>query len=117
MTTAQKVAFAWAVQTYGPKARARRYQALRFLEEAMELAQALGLTYDDMDYVANYVNARRIGSANVEIGDVRLSLDILAESIGLSSEQCYEDCLTRIAALDSAQTRERDEGKIAAGLI
>ena len=80
----QKAALAWAVETYGARARGRRYQAFRMLEEACELAQAQGLTFKDMLRVASYVDDRPAGDTPTEVGDLRLCLDILAENLGLS---------------------------------
>lgn len=113
----QQNAFAWALQMYGERVRNERYQAFRFLEEACELGQAMGLTRDDLIRVVDYVMARPVGTPTVEIGDVRLTLDILGEALGIDVEAAHQECLKRVAGLDPARTREKDQKKIEAGLV
>ena len=117
MNKAQLVAFAWARQTYGEVVRQARYQAFRFIEEALELVQAMGLTRDDVERAVNWVFDRPRGDVHIEIGDVRLSIDILAQSQGISSDNDYDGCLDRISKLDPAAARAKDVRKIEAGLI
>lgn len=114
---AQRVAFAWACQTYGVVTRKARYQGFRFIEECLELVQALGLTRDDVIRVVDYVFQRKVGEVRIEIGDVRLCTDILAEAVGHDSDDCYDECLMRVMALDATKTRDKDKMKIARGLI
>jgi hypothetical protein len=113
----QRRAWDWAVSVYGAISRGRRYQAFRFLEEALELAQNQGLSFEDMVRVARYVSDRKVGDTKVEIGDVALCLDILAENLGLSVDGCLTSCLSRIQSLDPEACRAKDQAKIAYGLI
>lgn len=110
-------AYQWAMQTYGERTRNRRYQAFRFLEEALELAQNQGLSFEDMVRVAKYVSDRKVGDTKVEIGDVALCLAILAENLGLSVDTCLTSCLLRIKSLDPVACRAKDDAKIAYGMI
>lgn len=113
----QEEAYAWALNTYGERTRGTRYQAFRFLEEAMELAQTQGLKLEDLILTAEYVSARKVGETKVEIGDVALCLDILAENLGLTVDSCHADCLNRIKALDPVKCQTKDDSKIKFGLI
>lgn len=113
----QKAAFAWALQTYGEQVRDRRYQGMRFLEEALELAQAMGLNRDDMLRLVDYVAERPTGAVYIEIGDARFTLDILGATVGVDVEEARRHCVARIAKLDPEKMREKDQGKIEAGLI
>lgn len=113
----QARAFTWARETYGPRVENARYQAFRLLEEAMELAQTQGLGLEDFVRAAEYVSARKIGDTKTEIGDLSLCLDILAENLGLSVDSCHAGCLNRIQFLDPVKCREKDDDKIAFGLI
>lgn len=113
----QRQAYAWALDTYGERTRGRRYQAFRFLEEALELAQNQGLSFEDMVLVAKYVSERKVGDTKIEIGDVALCLDILAENLGLSVDTCLTSCLMRIKALKPEACRAKDDAKIAYGMI
>lgn len=114
----QQRAYAWATATYGPqRVSQRRYQAFRFLEEAMELCQTQGLSLEDFIRCAEYVAARQIGDTKVEMGDVHICLDIMAENLGLSLDACHTTALNRIQSLDPEKCRAKDDAKIAAGLI
>lgn len=113
----QEQAYTWAMSVYGDRTVGTRYQAFRFMEEAMELAQTQGLDLEDLILVARYVSARKVGDTKIEIGDVSLCLDILAENLGLSVDSCHADCLNRIKALDPDKCRRKDDDKIKFGLI
>jgi hypothetical protein len=114
----QTRAMAWAATTYGEqRVRQRRYQAFRFLEEAMELCQTQGLTLEDFVRCAEYVAARKIGDTKTEMGDVHICMDIMAENLGLSLDHCHTTALNRIQSLDPEKCRAKDDAKIAAGLI
>lgn len=112
-----KRAFQWANDVYGLRARNSRIVAFRMLEEAMELAQTQGLSFEDMVRVAKYVSDRRPGDTKVEIGDLRFMLDTMATNLGLSVDSCHTDTLLRVQSLDPAKCLAKDDDKIAAGLI
>jgi len=117
MRVFQRSAFEWALDIFGPVVRGARYQAFRLLEEALELGQALGLTREDALRTVDWVFGRPPGSVLVEIGDVRLSLDILAETQGIDCAHAYGACCLRVSELDPVKMRAKDQEKIAAGLI
>jgi len=113
----QKRSLAWAVATYGERAKGSRYQAFRFLEEALELAQTQGLNLDDFIRAARYVAERKVGQTSIEIGDVRFCLDILAENLGISVDGAHATCLNRVKGIPPEKLLEKDDAKCAAGLI
>lgn len=114
----QRKAFAWAEATYGAdRVKQRRYQAFRLLEEVMELCQTQGLSLEDFVRCADYVAARKVGDTREEMGDVQVCLDIMAENLGLSLDNCHTTALNRIQGLDPVKCKLKDDGKIAAGLI
>lgn len=59
-------------------------RARRFLEEAVELAQAAGVTAEEADAVRAYVFSRPAGDIRQEIGGVMVTLSCLAEVMGHS---------------------------------
>lgn len=109
--------YIWAKGVYGDVVDGQRYQALRFLEEAMELVQSQGLSREDVNTVADYVYARSIGDESVEIGDVQICLNILSEVRGKSVVDCRVNCLTKNDGRTIEQARAKDNTKMAAGLI
>lgn len=114
----QAKAYAWAMRTYGAdRVVQRRYQAFRLLEEVMELCQTQGLSLEDFVRCGEYVAARKVGDTREEMGDVQVCLDIMAENLGLSLDNCHTTALMRIQGLDPDKCKLKDDGKIAVGLI
>lgn len=113
----QKRAFEWARSVYGDRVRNHRYQAFRFLEEAVELVQTQGLSVEDCQRVVAYVMARKAGQTSIEVGDVRFTLDILAENLGISVDGCHATTINRVKGIPPEKAREKDDAKIASGLI
>lgn len=56
----------------------------RFIEEALELIQALSLPKEDLLELVDYVYGRPLGSPNQEVGGVMLTLSCLCTSAGIS---------------------------------
>lgn len=113
----QEAAYQWALDTYGNRALGSRYQALRYLEKAMELALTQGLTVEDFHLVGRYVANKKSGDTRGAVGDLAINLLILAENKGLSVDSCLSDSLNRINALDPDACRRKDDEKIKLGLI
>jgi NTP pyrophosphatase (non-canonical NTP hydrolase) len=77
----------WAERCFGPVALHQRERALRFLEEALELCQAMELTPADVETLSTYTFGRPAGTPRQEIGGVMLTLYSLAERTGISVEE------------------------------
>jgi hypothetical protein len=66
---------AWLVACFPPAVRADRQERThRFLEEALELAQANGCTREDALALVDYVYARPLGQPEQEVGGVMVTL-------------------------------------------
>jgi NTP pyrophosphatase (non-canonical NTP hydrolase) len=85
-------------------------RAARFMEEALELAQAAGLSRDDAIALIAYVYDRPRGRVAEEVGDVLMTLCALAtaRNVALSEEgraalqRCWENT-DRIRAKNAAR--------------
>jgi len=108
--------FAWVRATFGEDACTPHERARRFLEEALELAQAAGLTKEDVDALAGYVFARPAGEAEQEIGGVGLTLLAYAESVSLSAELSKRKEWMRVLAKTPEHFRARHNEKADAGV-
>lgn len=71
-------------------------RAFRFVEEALELAQAAGVTPSDVVRLVNYVYARETGDPYQEVGGVLLTLAALCAAIGLDLDAAGEAELERV---------------------
>lgn len=77
----------WAEGLFGAEtASTKRTRLLRFLEEAVELVQAGGLSLEDQLHILRVVNAREAGEFGQEIGGVMVTLYLAAEVHGFSVE-------------------------------
>lgn len=52
----------------------------RFLEEALELLQAVGYDFDRIEAIINYVKARPVGAPRQEVGGVMVTLAALCNA-------------------------------------
>jgi hypothetical protein len=64
----------------------RRERNFRFLEEALELVQSLGLTREESLRVVDYVYSRPSGSAEQEVGGVLTTLAVLCSANDIQME-------------------------------
>ena len=73
-------------------------RARRFLEEALELVQAVGLDQAEVAMLSLYTYSRPVGELAQEMGGARLSMAALAASLGLDADECGEVELARVSA-------------------
>lgn len=107
----------WARETFGEaKATDPKVRALRFIEEAVELAQTQGLSKAEINKVVREVLVRPVGEPAQEIGGVMLSLMALASNLDLSVDGCEFEELHRVLHTDPDVFRGREADKTARGL-
>jgi len=68
----------------------------RFLEESLELVQALGCTSSEAHQLVDYVFNRPIGEPHQEAGGVMVTLAALCQAAGLDMQQDGEAELARV---------------------
>lgn len=106
----------WALRIFGPLAADRRERAMRFTEEALELAQSAGLERGAIDKILDRVFSRPPGDLPREIGQSAATLELLAESQGLSTEQEAQREWERVRAIPKHVWDHRHGAKIALGI-
>lgn len=112
----QLLACAWAGACFGEEhCMDQRIRAMRFLEEAIELAQAMGLEQDMVGKLSDHIYARERGEIYQEIGGVGVTLLVLAQSVGLSADACETGELRRVIAKGNEHFKKRNEEKIDLG--
>lgn len=67
----------------------------RFIEEALELVQSLGMSQHDVEQVVAYVFSRPVGMTAQEFGGAHLTMLALANHTGFDVEECSEEELDR----------------------
>jgi hypothetical protein len=78
-----------------PDALFLEQRAFRFIEEALELAQAAGTSREDVLRLVQYVYDRPVGVISQEIGGVMVTLAALATSCYYIMDECGETELSR----------------------
>ncbi len=112
----QRETLQWAVDTFGPCARDRRERAMRFLEEALELAQAEGLEVRDVDRLMWRVFERPPGETEQEIAGVHITLASLSERAGIQISEAVEAEWRRIESKPPEYFQHKHADKVAEGV-
>jgi hypothetical protein len=87
----------WLHRTFDPDTISNRTErVMRFLEEAMELGQALGIMPDQNAKIAEYVYGRPVGEPHQEVGGTMITLAALCHVFGLDMLAEGERELARI---------------------
>lgn len=107
---------AWATSIFGPIARDDGERARRFIEEALELAHAMGLSSVDVAKISARVYSRSAGDIPREIEQVQCTLEILAENMNLSADlEAYIE-FDRVRSIPKSEWLARHNAKVAIGI-
>lgn len=100
---------------FGPVAGERLERAARLVEEAIELAQAEGLSIETVQRIAARAYSRPAGGTLKEIGQVAITLEALAEnlSVNLDAEAARE--FERLLSFPKEFWQKRHADKVADG--
>lgn len=91
----------WLLECFGAEIAADRVERNhRFLEESLELVQALGCTPSEAHQLVDYVFGRPVGDPPQEVGGVMVTLAALCLASGLDMHDAGEVELGRISAPD-----------------
>lgn len=106
----------WDVETFGPAVYGSiRERAMRTLEEAIELAQAGGVTRDEIARLVEHVYSKSIGDQQEEIADVMLCLLVYAHRVGMDLDGQMPKLLDRVEKI-SAHIQRKYAEKFTKGL-
>lgn len=84
----------------------------RFLEEAIELVQAGGLSKDSAQILLDYVYSRPAGELSQEVGGVGVTLAVLCSAHSVSMDACFEKELARVSEPATMErVREKQKNK------
>lgn len=112
----QQAAFSWVQKTFGASNAHPRERARRFIEEAIELAQAEGLTSTEVQNVVTHVYGKKPGDPQQEAGGVGVTLLAYCESKGFSADKAELAEFERVSAIDVEYFRRRHDAKAVAGI-
>ncbi len=112
----QVAVYRWVGDTFGYANLETEERCKRFVEEAIELAQAEGLTEEQVRAIVSYVYEKPGGEVQQEVGGVGTTLLAYCEAVGISADMCEEEEFRRVLALDPEHFRRRHNIKAAAGI-
>ncbi|TPQ24907.1 hypothetical protein [Methylomonas koyamae] len=107
----------WANATFGREtASVTAERIARFMEEAIELAQAVDMTSSDIKELVDYVYSRNTGVVSQEIGQVGVALLALAEHLNINADQEERAEFQRISELPKKHWQRRQNAKAEHGV-
>lgn len=116
----QQLIMNWIRDTFGVipglDVESPRERAMRFLEEAIELCQAAGLTQGDVYSMARYTYGRPAGVLSQEVGGVTVTLYALCEVLGVSAAQAEFDEIGRVMDISPDKFQARHVAKMEKGI-
>lgn len=108
----QNVIARWVFQNLGGFALInQKERGLRVAEEAIELAQALTVSADDLHRLVDYVYARPVGDAGQEIAGTMVTLYAAAACIGVDADRAFDAEVTRIHTPDIIEKVRRRQNE------
>lgn len=103
---------AWMRETFPPAIIANRHErGLRFLEEATELVQAIGLSHEAVLRVVDYVYGRPTGVLAQEVGGTMVTLAALCGAVEVDLADAAEAEATRIERPEVREKILRRQGQ------
>jgi hypothetical protein len=106
----------WAVAMFGPVAKNRDERAARVLEEAVELAQACGLSQDVCAKIVTRVYSREHGDLRMEFGQLQMVMYAFAANEGLNEETEAEIEFSRVSQWPKSHWDQRHAQKVKDGI-
>lgn len=112
----QAAIYQWVADTFGANTLHTSERAMRFVEEAIELVQAVGLSAVVVHRIVDHVYAKPPGGLAQEIGGCGTTLLALAAAHGVSADDAERAEFERVLKIDPARFRERHDAKARAGI-
>lgn len=112
-----QIAVEWGIRCFGvDHMRNRRIRALRFAEEAVELAQACGVSEEKAAELVHVVYSRPQGTIHQELGGSMVTLAVLSRAVGYDLEDAFQVEILRCLSKDPAHFAARNKEKLDLGL-
>jgi hypothetical protein len=109
-------ALMWAEQTFGSIALDPHERVMRFLEEAIELGHAIGISGSDVQNLVGRIWARKRGEVARELGQAQLTLELLSKAIGISADEEALKEFYRIQSIPKEEWERRHAAKVKLGI-
>lgn len=107
---------AWAHDTFGNVALDPRERTLRFVEEAIELAHAMGVDIGTLDAIGDRVYRRPAGDPLKEMGQSLATLELLGEAMAIDIDAEATKEFHRVQSIPKEEWAKRHGAKVALGI-
>jgi hypothetical protein len=116
MSARAEAILAWTVRTFGRVADHPHERAMRFLEEAMELAQSCGLSRETANAITERAYSRRAGEIDKELAQAGMTLEALAAHLGLDLSSAITNEFSRVREIPQEEWERRHAAKKRVGI-
>lgn len=117
ISTLTNIAHDWGVRCFGQEHMDNKaIRALRFAEEAIELAQVCEVPEEKMRELVRIVYSRPVGDTHQEVGGCMVTLSVLAHVLQIDLESAFETEVRRCLKKTPAEFAARNAEKISLGL-
>ena len=106
----------WAHKTFGDVGLDPQERAMRFLEEAIEVAHTAGISANTMQAIVARVTARPYGNIGREIGQALCALELFAKVAGVDAESEAASEFIRVQSIPQAEWDRRHAAKVKIGI-
>ena len=94
----------------------RNERGKRTLEEAVEVAQSVGITCDEIIAIVDRVYSKPVGEPYQEVGGLGVTLLALCSCLGFSMDAAIQDEIARIHTFPPEYWQSRQNAKAVAGV-
>jgi hypothetical protein len=112
----QRRVYDWVRTTFGLANQDAHERALRFFEEAVELAQAEGIREEELVRIVRHVLTKPPGTPLQEAGGAGTTLLAYCEAKGFSADTAERLEFDRVLSFPSEHFRRRHDVKVEAGI-
>jgi hypothetical protein len=112
----QRAVTEFVIDTFGIETMNTDERIARFIEEAIELAQAENMTKERVEAIVNYVFSRPKGDPFQELGGVGVTLLAYSGHVGMSADHAEVIEFERVLKVGRSTMRSRQKAKVAAGV-
>lgn len=106
----------WARETFGPSAYRSDERVVRFVEEAIELAQAHGIKPETLHKVIERCYERPMGTPYREFSQAAATLETYGALMGWSVDEAVDVEWARVQTLNAEKLRARHKAKELLGI-
>lgn len=106
----------WAHDIFGDIALDHQERTNRFVEEAIELAHAMGIEAATVSAITERVYSRPAGAAPQEMGQALATLELLAKATGMDADMLATREFHRVQSIPREEWARRHAAKVALGI-